>query len=581
MSIRWFASSLSRRMTAVFLVISVPLVIAISVLLVSTSSKVIIHEAYESGQLSLSVISSQLDLIFDAVERQSVLVVTDTTVQGVSDTRAGAGGYEEYAQIAAVRALLTRASEATGIIDAYSIAFVDGPEIWSSGSSPVSPGTVALDLIDDPAEYQSIRSAWEGIEISPYTSAGTRHQVVTYRRSFNEALAGKPMGVIEAFVRVDEIAGLFSSFGIGETGSINIIDSRGKGIKLPDDVQTSWVNDRGDSPGSLLGRNSIELSLPYKRFGWEIRSVVPVEELVRNRTGLLMRSIAILLGGVFITTLLIVRASKQISKPVEQLTTAARSVGEGDFSMRLMIRNRDELGVLAETFNSMVDKISFLVAEIAREERQKREHELELMTSQLNPHFLHNSLDALCGLAELGRTEELVSMVNDLSAFYEAVLSDGSVLISLQQELELTDRFVEILGVRYPEKFAYRKSVDERTKNVVLPKLTIQPLVENAIYHGLKPKPGGGRIDVIATVSPGRVQIRVKDDGVGFSVDENGLNADGSRPIRGSGGFGLRAVDERLKLYCGEESSLRIDSEPARGTEITISLPAKPQKNVV
>lgn len=581
MAIRWFASSLSSRMTAIFLVISVPLVIAISVLLYSTSSRVIIHEAYESAELSLSVISSQLDLIFDAVERQSVLVVTDTTVQGVSDLEAGPVGYEEYAQRAAVRALLTRASEAAGIIDAYSIVLVNGLEFWSSGSDPVGQRTAALDLIEDPSEYQSIRGGWEGIEISPYTVAGEHHHVVTYRRSFNDALAGKPMGAIEAFVRVDAIAGLFSSFGIGETGSIYIIDSRGEGINLPDEARLESIHDRRDPPGNLRGRNSLEVSLPYKRFGWEIRSIVPIRELVKNRTGLLIKSIAILLGGVVVTTLLIVRASKQISKPVEQLTKAARLVGEGDFSTRLAIGNRDELGILAQTFNRMVDKISFLVAAITREERQKREHELELMTSQLNPHFLHNSLDALCGLAELGRTEELVSMVNDLSAFYEAVLNDGSSMISLEQELELTDRFVEILTVRYPDKFAYRKTVDGRIRNVVLPKLTIQPLVENAIYHGLKPKPGGGRIDVIANASPGHVQIRVKDDGVGFSSVTNGYKDGTCRTIGGSGGFGLRAVDERLKLYCGEHSSLRIDSEPARGTEITINLPANLNRNAV
>ena len=561
----WFAASFRRKVATIFLFISIPFVLLVPLLLYVSSSRIIVRQAYEAGMLNLAVIAGNLDLVFDAVERQSVLVVTGETVQRLVSDHAPLEPHEAYRQNAPVQEFLTRAARAAGIVDAYSLTMLDGTELWSSGATAATIRTDALGLIENSASYQPVRSEWRGVDLSPYMTDGDRVAVVTYRRSFNDASTGRPAGVIEAFVRVDAIASLFVAARIGETGIIYLVDGRGRGITVPDRLPDGAIIDETEARTPFGWGHRLVLSLPYERFGWELKGIVPVRELVQSGRTLAIVLVFVLLGSVVVTSVLIVRAATRVTQPLTEITNAARAVGEGDFTTRLAITNRDEFGVLAHSFNRMVDRISSLIDSITQEERKKRRYELELMTSQLNPHFLHNSLDAICGLAELGRTEELVAMVQDLAGFYETILNGGGVLISVTEELELTGRFVEILNVRYPRRFRYHVHVDDRVTGVLLPKLTIQPLVENAIYHGLKPKPQGGVVDVSATSAGKNVQICVKDDGVGFRRRGPGTG--------GSGSFGLRAVEERLKLYCGDRSSMVIRSVPEHGTELLLTLP--------
>jgi two-component system, sensor histidine kinase YesM len=514
----WLSSSLRRRMTMSFLLISIPLFILIPLVIYSLSSRIILKEAYDAGLVSLSVISSKLDLLFDSVERQSVLVVTDSKVQQLVASRATLDRLELYEQEVSLREYLTRASKATGIIDAFAVIYLDGNEYWSSGTLPEKGRRSSLLLIKDPERYQSMNASWTGIIDSPYQISGKSVDMIAYTRTFNTAVSGYPTGVAEAFVTVDAIAAQISDFGLGTSGSIFILDGHGNGINIPPEFSEDTLFMEDVYTIDWSRRQEMVLSIPYSRFGWTIYGTAPMKEIVQGSRTLLLVTTLIILCEVFLTSVLIIRTSSRIARPLASLAQTAKAVGDGDLSLNFITSNRDEIGVLASAFNQMVDKLSALIDTITRDEQKKREYELELMTSQLNPHFLYNSLDAICGLAELGNTDELIKMVKDLSGFYRTTLNGGGALITLAEELELTIHFVSILNVRYPDKFRLIISIGDNLKDLVLPKMTIQSLVENSIYHGLKPKTEGGQILIEVSDLGTSVDISVKDNGVGFPV---------------------------------------------------------------
>jgi two-component system sensor histidine kinase YesM len=560
-------------MTMLFLLISIPLLILIPLVIYSISSRIILEEAYDAGLVSLSVISSKLDLLFDSVERQSVLVVTDSKVQQLVASRATLDRLELYAQEVSLREYLTRASRATGIIDAFAVIYLDGNEYWSSGTLPEEGRRSSLLLIQDPDRHQRMNASWTGIIESPYRVSGEKVDVIAYSRTFNTAVSGYPTGVAEAFVTVDSIAKQISDFGLGTSGSIFILDGQGNGINIPPDFSDDPLFLDGVDNIDWSLRQEMVLSIPYDRFGWTIYGIAPMKEIVQGSCTLLLVTTLIIFFEVFLTSILIIRTSSRIAHPLACLARSAKAVGDGDLSVKFITSNQDEIGVLADAFNQMVDKLSALIQTITRDEQKKREYELELMTSQLNPHFLYNSLDAICGLAELGNTDELIEMVKDLSGFYRTTLNGGGALITLAEELELTNHFVSILNVRYPGKFKLMVSVGDNLKDLVLPKMTIQSLVENSIYHGLKPKTEGGQIYVQVSDLGMSVDISVKDNGVGFPVSVLLKESKLFESRMKLAGFGLHAVEERIRLYFGELAVLRIHSSPNSGAEVQINLP--------
>lgn len=215
--------------------------------------------------------------------------------------------------------------------------------------------------------------------------------------------------------------------------------------------------------------------------------------------------------------------------------------------------------------------------QVTREQKLLRKAEFELLQAQINPHFLYNTLDAIVWSAEAGNQKQVVKMVGSLSDFFRSSLNKGKELVSIREELSHVRSYLEIQQIRYQDILSYDIDVPQELYDNEIPKITVQPVVENALYHGIKNRRGGGKILVTGTVADKDYCIIVSDDGMGMDKDHlEEIRAELSGNSKGNGKiYGLYNVNERIKLFYGEEYGISIDSEYEKGTTVTIRLPKK------
>lgn len=283
-------------------------------------------------------------------------------------------------------------------------------------------------------------------------------------------------------------------------------------------------------------------------------------------------------GVILIGAFLISRKiTSSITEPISKLCEVTKLAGSGDFAVRVQEGHNDELAVLNTGFNQMVEKIGNLVEDIRIEQLNLRAMELKLLQAQINPHFLYNTLDAIIWLAEAGQKDQVVMMVSSLSDFFRTTLSKGRDYITVQEEEAHIRSYLEIQQFRYRDILEYEIQIPEELYSYQILKLTLQPLVENALYHGIKNKRGLGHILVTGEELEGRLMFRVFDDGMGMRPEQldkvrkiiNGELSDKDNPS----GFGLFNVDQRLRLNYGPEYGLVIDSEYGDWTEVLVTIP--------
>ncbi len=279
--------------------------------------------------------------------------------------------------------------------------------------------------------------------------------------------------------------------------------------------------------------------------------------------------------------------SQSITSPVRELSRVTARVAGGDMSVRADLDTGAELGVLSRSLDEMIERINTLISQVRTEQENLRVAELELLQAQINPHFLYNTLDTIIWLAEAGDQSKVVSMVGSLSDFFRASLGQGRDIVSIGDEIRHVSSYLEIQQVRYQDILVYSIDVPEDIYISRIPKITLQPLVENALYHGIKNKRGGGCITITGKVESKCIYLYIEDNGIGMTEErleqinrkinagektENEADAGGNREEAEI--FGLYNVNERIRLKFGSRYGIHIDSEFNKGTVVTVLLPA-------
>lgn len=274
-----------------------------------------------------------------------------------------------------------------------------------------------------------------------------------------------------------------------------------------------------------------------------------------------------------------VAIGKSITEPVDALSDRVEEIGRGELVEKMPVSADDErLKLLGSGIEEMVCKLKNQI-ELNRTEQEKlREIELALLQAQINPHFLYNTLDTIVWLIETGKNEQAEEMVTSLSTYFRSFLSNGKNIISLEEELTHVRSYLEIQQVRYKDRMDYLIDSSHEISNCLVPKMTIQPIVENAIYHGIKPKRGKGSIEILGSCDNGNMCITVRDTGIGMDKEE--LEQLRRRLESGdTSGFGLISAYKRLKLMYGDSLKFSIDSESGIGTDISFSVPIRTEDN--
>ena len=283
-----------------------------------------------------------------------------------------------------------------------------------------------------------------------------------------------------------------------------------------------------------------------------------------------------LIAVVVISTVLILR---NITVPLGELTRVAGRIAQGDLAARTGIYTEDEIGKVSGAVNDMAEHLEVMVTQIKDDERKMRNAELRLLQEQINPHFLYNTLDAIVWLIEGGNSELAEDMVMSLSDFFKLALSHGREFITIREEELHIRSYLQIQQVRYRDILEYEIDINPGIYNYRILKLTLQPLVENALYHGIKPKRSKGRVRITGNLTEDhQIYLCVEDDGVGMQIEElEALRARILLPCSDetNKGFGMANVNERIRLNFGKEYGMTIDSAPGEGTKVSLMIPAQ------
>jgi len=269
------------------------------------------------------------------------------------------------------------------------------------------------------------------------------------------------------------------------------------------------------------------------------------------------------------------KLSRRIVDPIDMLCDRLVAIGRGGLLVMEPIQaDVEEVQLLSDGIESMVGHLKRLIERNTEQEKQRRKTELALLQAQINPHFLYKTLDTIIWLIESGEISESVAMVGSLSNFFRFSLSRGQNVITLKEEQQHIRSYLEIQHMRYRDLMEYEIDIPEELESFILPKLTLQPLVENALYHGIKIRRRKGLIRVSGRVDGEQVILEVADDGCGMSEERlNEVRA--SLVDSRKEGFGLRTVHQRIQIFFGKEFGLSIESTPDVGTSILVKIPLR------
>lgn len=303
--------------------------------------------------------------------------------------------------------------------------------------------------------------------------------------------------------------------------------------------------------------------------------LVHMESIMTKRVYILVSGIAVL----FVVTIIILlrrsfRFSRSITRPVTEILGNVKEVGRGNFEISEISADSMEIEELDAGIRRMAEKIQHLLENVKREEEMQHLTQLQLLQAQINPHFLYNTLDTIIWLIEGGQSDDAVEMISSLSVFFRTSLSKGKDVIPLSEEKRHTISYLEIQQSRYRDILEFEIHIPEEFNGIMVPKLTLQPLAENALYHGIKNKRGGGKILIEGEKDGKDLILRVTDNGQGMPAERLQEIQEAIRTGERAG-FGLSAVAERLRLYYGDGYGMKIKSEEGKGTIVEVRLGEK------
>lgn len=309
---------------------------------------------------------------------------------------------------------------------------------------------------------------------------------------------------------------------------------------------------------------------------WKLAAVFPQKDVLARLDYIKLITLLIIILLIFVAALLANALASYITKPISLLTNSMKRIQGGNMNFVPKTHPLNEVGVLNQGVEDLVGRVKNLLEQIQKEQENKRQMEFAVMQTQIHPHFLYNTLYSIKGLCDMGMNEEASAMVTALSNYFRIGISRGQEIISVEEEIAHIRNYLFIQEMRYGDDFAYEIQVEEAVLSHRIIKLTLQPLVENAIYHGVKQKRGCGRILVSGYETNGFLCFEVRDNGLGMSEErlkEIRLSLERKGSQQQSVGLGVRNTHERLQLHYGKEAGLKIESEYNLGTSVKVLIP--------
>jgi len=376
---------------------------------------------------------------------------------------------------------------------------------------------------------------------------------------------GQLSGILLVDLNYQQIADI-CSLSNNDSGYIFIVGADGRLVYHPQQrlvysgIKTERFDlvTRSEGVNSVISDGYIYTSSLSPASGWVTVSVFDTNQLVSISSDVIVLFVGIGLFFSIITFIISYVASKRLTDPILQLKASMEQFEKGDFDAKANITVNNEVAELGESFNVMTERIKNLVAQELLIEEQKRISELQALQAQIRPHFLYNTLESIIWMSEIGENEKVIEMTSALSKLFRATTSNANELVTLKTEIDYVTNYMKIQKMRYRDKLNYRLDVDESVLEAKVIKLIIQPMVENAIYHGIKQLKGQGLIIVSAHAEEQKLFITISDNGVGF--DKGTLDGTPDFASKDESGIGINNVKDRIKLFFGSEYGINIKS---------------------
>lgn len=542
--------------------------------------------------------TGKLDNMLKNIEDTSLQLVSSNEIQALlgdfdsADTTEGKIIQEKLEQ--KLGNIISTRNDIIGV----NIVLANSNKTFISGETLINPLEYNQNNVLNLIENSKRKLLWTSTRRNN-NNAATYTYVLTLSRAIKAPLTGKNIGVIEIGIKEFAIADTYSYIDLGPTGFVFIVDAKGNVVshlqknKLTKPAAYSFINriltqseDRERTfPATFEGESVLVSYSVSDVTGWYMISVVPYNYLMNRIQEVGKLTFVVGLAILFISIIISFLISYSISKPVEKLGKAMKKVEDGDLSVNVHFKNKNEIESLGESFNKMINKINTLIKKVYEAEITQKEAEINALQSQINPHFLYNTLALIDGIASMNGEKEICMISQSLGEIFRYSIS-GTKFATIDEELKMVKLFLSIHEFRHQNRFSGMVFVDERIKESIITKLLIEPIVENAIIHGIEKKRGEVYVNVYVKPEDNDILIIVEDNGIG--MDNNELenlrqNVESTASMfRHSNQkrryhIGLGNVNRRIKLYYGEEYGINLISKAGEGTTVTVRIPQRSQ----
>lgn len=565
------------------------ILITFATIIERTSTNTAIDKANSSASREVVLILNNIETLVDSFEDYSRLIASDIQLQAEirismnedsSDTPNGIkqlANQSRYSKI--IRNIIAPNTKAEAILVytldelVYSGYDLDGDSVGE---------VIKMGYIDKALDYQ--KPLWKGPDDFKFDN-GNNEKMFSVAKSIMDKETGEQLGVVILLFDETSISNIYDGVKQNSADEFYVINDQQQVISAIDkkligeDISKAIDMEEGglknlEVNGSFITTNDnidVLYSLSeFRQLNWSIISQITLYELIEERQRLVKVLVLIVVFSSILFVIIAIFIASTVTNPILRLTKLMSDIIDRDIRLRARTDEKGEVAVLAKGFNTMMDEIEGLIEQVYKEQELKRKSELALNQEQIKPHFLYNAIGTIESLINIDKPLEAKEVANQLASFYRSSLSNGEDIISLEEEIDLTKNYLKIQGYRYVEFFKYTIDVDPIIYKYKIPKLTLQPIVENAIYHGIKEKGTVGCIRIRSEIHDNYLTIIVFDDGCGMTDEriEKCLTHDAEKK-----GFGVYSVNQRLKLYYGETYGLTIKSQLGNYTEVQINIP--------
>lgn len=559
-----------------FLTILLPLVLILSIVFYSYSAEIVLKQSLEQTREIVEQFSISLDNYMGLMRNKMEILADSPTIQEELNTHQDKEDIKNdsfYSRNKRIRRIM---------LQIYSSVTMNDVEIYGINETNhyLSLWSKKYEIPDKDILFENANlSKGRSVLVNNINDADTIQMI----KMVKDLQTYKPIGYIRFGLKRNYIEKMAKNINFGSDGGVVIFDenlSKISGI-AHDSVLSKLLKEK-PSIGNFSyseGKNEYTaVHIHSDSTGWTTVGVIPLRYINKDLAGIQYLTVIIIVLTIIIGVTVSVIIAQSLILPLENTVNALEKFSRGDFAVRLKENRCDEIGKLNRIFNKAIKEINELMQKVTQSEILNKEMEFKTLQSQMNPHFLYNTLDTINWLAFKEKQTEICNLVAAISSLIRASISNKKSIITIEQELDYVKNYIYIQHIRYKDRFDIIYDIDESLLKQAVPKLIIQPIVENAIIHGIENSKNKNLLYISVKRENGCIIIIVKDTGIGMTDEKvsellkEPLNAEGDEQ-KAHTNLGLYAVHKRIQLMYGDLYGLTVQSQAGEGTTVTLHIP--------